>query len=203
MISKVALLISLEDVLRNFDEVCLRIDSDTYIKDATNRIFVVVQKIILSDVKKLTHSFGLKWNFCTSRSSRTIKCNRATYHGLRVNQELRDFISITCGYDWSIRFRCISSSNNNISDHIVITSVDSVQSNTCDPSYVGQFVLSRTRSSDYNRCGDKVLREIMVQMTIDLFVNVRVMTELLQKEFTDRKDVDMYMINNVRIRAYR
>ena len=43
----------------------------------------------------------------------------------------------------------------------------------------------------------------MVQMTIDLFVNVRVMTELLQKEFTDRKDVDMYMINNVRIRAYR
>ena len=60
MISKVALLISLEDVLRNFDEVCLRIDSDTYIKDATNRIFVVVQKIILSDLKKLTHFFGLK-----------------------------------------------------------------------------------------------------------------------------------------------
>ena len=88
-------------------------------------------------------------------------------------------------------------------DPIVITSVDSVQSNTCDPSYVGQFVLSRTRSGNYNRCGDKVLREIMVQMTIDLFVNVRVMTELLQKEFTDRKDVDMYMINNVRIRAYR
>ena len=73
--------------------------------------------------------------------------------------------------------------------------------NTCDPSYVGPFVLSRTRSGDYTRCGDEDLRQIMVQMAIDPFVNIRVMTELLQKVLPNRKDVDRHMINNIRIRA--
>ena len=41
----------------------------------------------------------------------------------------------------------------------------------------------------------------MVQMDIDPFVNVRVMTELLQKVLPNRKDVDRHMINNIRIRA--
>ena len=74
-------------------------------------------------------------------------------------------------------------------------------SNTCDPSFVGQFILSRTRSGDYKRCGDDILREIMVQMAIDPFINVRVMTESLQKVLPDRKNADRHMINNVRIRA--
>ena len=74
-------------------------------------------------------------------------------------------------------------------------------SNTCDPSFVGQFILSRTRSGDYKRCGDEVLREIVVQMDIDPFVNIRAMTELLQKTLPDKKDVDRYRINNVRIRV--
>ena len=42
---------------------------------------------------------------------------------------------------------------------------------------------------------------MMVQMTVEPFLNVRVMTELLQKVLPDRKDVDRHMINNVRIRA--
>ena len=42
---------------------------------------------------------------------------------------------------------------------------------------------------------------MMVQMTVEPFLNVRVMTELLQKALPDRKDVDRHMINNVRIRA--
>ena len=46
-ISKVDLLISSEDGLRNGDGVCLRIDSDTSIEDATNRVFVVGHKFIL------------------------------------------------------------------------------------------------------------------------------------------------------------
>ena len=41
----------------------------------------------------------------------------------------------------------------------------------------------------------------MVQMDIDPFVNVRAMTELLQKTLPDKNDVDRYRINNVRIRA--
>ena len=80
-----------------------------------------------------------------------------------------------------------------ISDHVVITTVNPVHSNLCDPSYVGQFLLSRIRSGDYKRCDDEVLREIMVQMTIDPFVNDRVMIDLLQKILFGRKDVDRYM----------
>ena len=43
----------------------------------------------------------------------------------------------------------------------------------------------------------------MVQMAINLFVNVRTMTNLLQKALPERKDVDRHIINNVRIRARR
>ena len=59
----VTLLIRDEDGLRNCDEVCLRIDSDTSVEVDTNRIFVVDHKFILSDLKKLAHSFSLKWHF--------------------------------------------------------------------------------------------------------------------------------------------
>ena len=62
---------------------------------------------------------------------------------------------------------------------------------------------SRTLSSDFKHCGDEFLREIMVQMVIDSFINVRAMIELLQKTLPERKDVDIYMINNVRLRARR
>ena len=73
--------------------------------------------------------------------------------------------------------------------------------NTYDPTYSGQLVLCRTRSGDYKRCGDEVIKEIMVQLAITPFVNVRAMTNLLQKALLERKDVDRHMIKNVRIRA--
>ena len=41
----------------------------------------------------------------------------------------------------------------------------------------------------------------MVQLAITPFVNVRAMTNLLQKALLERKDVDRHMIKNVRIRA--
>ena len=43
----------------------------------------------------------------------------------------------------------------------------------------------------------------MVQIAIDLFVNVRAMTELLQKVLPGKKDVNIHIINNVRLRARR
>ena len=70
-----------DDNLRNRDGVCLRIDYDTSIEEDTNRVFVVGHKFILSDLKKLVHYFDLRWNFCTTRSDRVIKCNRARCHG--------------------------------------------------------------------------------------------------------------------------
>ena len=42
----------------------------------------------------------------------------------------------------------ICRNNNKISDHVVIIGVNSVHSNTCDPSYIGQFVFLRTRYVD-------------------------------------------------------
>ena len=41
----------------------------------------------------------------------------------------------------------------------------------------------------------------MIQMAIELFVNVKEMTELLKKALPDRKNIDRHMINNVRICA--
>ena len=193
-------MIGSEDDLRNCDEVCIRIDCNTSVKDDISRLLVVGCKFILSDLNKLAYSFGLMWNFCTTRSGRAIKCNRATRYGSRVNQGLTNVTSITCGCDWDIRFRSICRNNNKISDPVVITGVSSVHSNTYNPSFVGRFVLSRTRSGDYNYCGNEVLREIMVN-AIDSFVNIRAMTELLQKVLPGRKDIDMLMINNARMCA--
>ena len=70
-------------------------------------------------------------------------------------------------------------SHYNITDSIVITSVSIMYYNTCDLVYSGQLVLCRTRSGDYKRCGDEVIRESMVQMAINPFVNARTMTNLL------------------------
>ena len=88
-----------------------------------------------------------------------------------------------------------------MSDYIIITCILETHSNTCDSSYVDQFVLARTRSGDYNNCAHQYLKEIMIQMAIDPFVNVRVMIELLQKALSSRNIIDRHMINNVRIRT--
>ena len=67
-----ALLIRDEEDLRNSDEVCLQIDSDTSFEVVTKRVFVVGHKFILSGLKELDHSFSLKWNFYISRSGKAI-----------------------------------------------------------------------------------------------------------------------------------
>ena len=59
---------------------------------------------------------------------------------LGKNQSLRSVKSITCGYNWSIRFRGIARKNNKISDPVIITAVNGIHYNTCDPSYIDQFV---------------------------------------------------------------
>ena len=86
---------------------------------------------------------------------------------------------------------------------MVITNVIPSHSDTCDPTDVDQLVLCRSHSGAYARCGDEVLKEIIVQMTINPYGSIRSMTTLLQKALPERKDVDRHMINNVRIRARR
>ena len=70
--------------------------------------------------------------------------------------------SITCGSDCSIRFRGITRNNNEISDPVIMTTVNGVDYNMCDPSYIDQFILIRRRAGEYKRCVDQYLREIMV-----------------------------------------
>ena len=93
--------------------------------------------------------------------------------------------------------------NHTTSEHVVIIRIIPNYSDSCDPTNVDQLVLCRSRSGTYARCGDVVLKEFMVQMAITLYVGVRSMTTLLQKALPERKDVDIHMINNVRIRACR
>ena len=93
--------------------------------------------------------------------------------------------------------------NHTTSNPVLITRAIPSHSDSCDPTNVDQLVLCRSRSGTYACCGGEVLKEIMVQMAINPYVSVRSMTTLLQKALPDRKDVDRYMINNVRIRTRR
>ena len=86
------------------------------------------------------------------------------------------------------------------SDPVIITGVCRVHLNTCNPVFVDQFVLSRTRAGIYKKYADHSLQEVIVQICIKSFVSVRVIRELLSKMMPERKFIDRHMINNVRIR---
>ena len=111
---------------------------------ATKRVFIIGHKFILSDLKELAHSLGLKWNFGTLRLGFTIKCNRASRKLKCLHQELRSTTSITCGFEWSIRFMGVINRYYKIMDSVVITSVSPMHYNTCTPTYSGQLFLCRT-----------------------------------------------------------
>ena len=146
-------------------------------------------------------SFVLKWNFCIAKSSRRITCNHVHREGPVRKALLRNVKCITCGCGWLICLRDVNNSNNKVSDHVVITHVYWIHSNTYDTSYVDQFVLERTRYGVYTHCADQCLKEIVVQMYIDPFINVRTMTEFLYNVLSDRKIIGRHIINNVSIRS--
>ena len=76
-----------------------------------------------------------------------------------------------------------------------------VHANTCDPSNIDQFVHARVQCGSYKKCTDQSLKDIMVQMDIDPFVNIRAMSELLVKVSPAGNHIDRHMINNVKIRG--
>ena len=76
-----------------------------------------------------------------------------------------------------------------MSGPVIITYVYGVRYNTCNHFYVDPFVLARTRYGDYKYCTDQCLKN-MVQIDIDPFVNVRVITELLHNTLSDRNVMD-------------
>ena len=77
MSSSKYLLIILDSILNNCNASYLRLDSDISVEEGANREFVVSHEFIIFDLKKLAYSFGLKWNFCTTRYGRRITFHRA------------------------------------------------------------------------------------------------------------------------------
>ena len=152
--------INSDSILNNYNEPWLQLHWDVSVEEATNRVFVVGREFILSDLKKLSHSFGLKLNFCTTISSSRITCNRADCQELVKKALLRNDKSVTCGCGWYIRFRCINSNNNKVSDPVIITYICRIHSNICDPSYVDQFDLTRIYSSNKKHCADQYLKKM-------------------------------------------
>ena len=127
--------------------------------------------------------FGLAWQLCTARSGRVINCNRANRKSNYTNLGVRRYISINCGFKWSIRLLGVVKCNYTTSDSVVITRVIPSHSDSCDPANVDQLLLCRSQSGAYARCGDEVLKEIMAQMTINPYVSIRSITTLLQKHY--------------------
>ena len=116
----------------------------------------------MSDLKKLNRRFGLEWNFVFTRSGKTITCNRASRILSFVVSGLRKSSSIVCGCGWLVRFRGVEWQTYTNSDLIIITGACGVHSNTYNPDFVDQFVLSRTRTGVYKKCADHSLQEVIV-----------------------------------------
>ena len=150
------------------------------------------------DLKDLCRIFGVEWDFVSRRSGKTITCNRASRTSSFFNSGIRKSLYFVCGCGWLVRFRGVEWKKYKNSDPVIITGVCGVHSNTCNPIFVNQLVLSRTRAGVYKKCADHSLQEVMVHMSIESFVSVRAIRELLYKVLPERKCIDMHMINNVR-----
>ena len=142
---------------------------------------------LLDDLKELVRRFGLEWNFVSTRSGKSITCNRASRTSSFVNSGIRKSSSIVYGCSWLVRFRGVEWQKFTNSDPVIISGVCGVHSNTCNSAVLDQFVLPRTGTGIYKKCADHSLQEVMVQMSIEPFVSVRAIRELLSKILPERK----------------
>lgn len=77
----------------------LRLNLDYSVREVTVREFKVGDVYMLSDLKELAHSFGLKSNFVPSRCGKRISCNYVSRYGSYITKcVLRKSSSITCSY---------------------------------------------------------------------------------------------------------
>ena len=79
--------------------------ADESVEEATCRVFKIGDISILVDLKDLCCRFGLEWIFVTRRSGKTIACNHVSRSSSFFNSGIRKSTSISCGYDWLVRFR--------------------------------------------------------------------------------------------------
>ena len=179
-------------------------ESDHFVRSATDRLFKICVIYLLLHLKKLAIQFGLMWNFMVSRSSTSLRCNR--YSRLRSSYRkkiLRTSSSIIFGFDWYIRFNWVVSGKRQDVDKVKITYLCGSHMNTCDPSNVNQLVMARTRASSDKKCIDQVLSEIVIRMGSSYNIDIQSMIDIFRKSLPERKDVDHHMVYNFRLRALR
>ena len=107
---------------------------DESVEEASCRVFKVGDISLLVDLKDLCRRFGLEWCFVTTRSGKSITCNRASRTSSFVNSGTRKCTSISCGCYWLVRFRGVDSKKHTSVDPVVITEVRGAHSNTCNPA---------------------------------------------------------------------
>ena len=61
----------------SFHVSCFRIAVEP-VEEATYRVFKISDISVLDDLKDLVRRFGLEWNSVSTRSGKTITCNRAS-----------------------------------------------------------------------------------------------------------------------------
>ena len=123
--------------------------TDESIEEATCRVFKIGDISVMVDLKDLCRRFGLEWNFVSRRSGKLITCNRASRTSSFVKSSIRKSLSIVCGCGWLVRFRGVEWGRSTNSDPIIITGVCEVYCNSYNPTFVDQFLLSRTRADLY------------------------------------------------------
>ena len=65
------------DTSNNVNDISFRLEGET-VKAATNRVLKIGDTYILFELKELIRSFGLRWNFISSRSKNYVSCYRVS-----------------------------------------------------------------------------------------------------------------------------
>ena len=60
-----------------FHVSCFRF-ADELVEETTCRVFKIGDISVLDDLKELVRRFGVEWDFVSTRSGKTITCNRAS-----------------------------------------------------------------------------------------------------------------------------
>ena len=95
---------SQKELFHQVNVSCFWIEVDS-VEKATSRIFKVGAISVLSHLKELCVRFGLKWNFESTRSGKTITCNRANRRTSYVSSRIKKSSSTTCVCGWLVRFK--------------------------------------------------------------------------------------------------
>ena len=145
----------------------------------------------------------MKGNCITVRCGRRISCNHVKRYGCSNNPSRRKTASVTCGCDWVIIFKFLTSQTYRASDSVEIIQVCGRCTNTCDPSFTDQYVVVIIYSAEYKKNIHSFLQKIMHQISIDQEVSVRTMIVLSKGVLPPRESIVRHVVQNGRLRTLK